>query len=64
MASPRLFPVFCKTPKPIDFLLPLIDMFANLLIILPSTDRKELVFGYLIFSQMLSCGRWGCLDSD
>lgn len=28
------------------------DMFANLLIILPSTDRKELVFGYLIFFQM------------
>lgn len=27
-------------------------MFANLLIILPSTDRKELVFGYLIFFQM------------
>ena len=28
------------------------DMFANLLIILPSTDRKEFVFGYLIFFQM------------
>lgn len=59
-ANSILFPVFVKLQNPLIFPLPL--MFANSLIILRSTDRKELVFGYLILFQMLV--PWGGLDID
>jgi hypothetical protein len=38
------------------------NVFANLLIILPSRERKELVFGYLILFQ--PTGRWGRVAVD